>query len=703
MSGKADMTVVCAILSVALAAWAGDSYAGDEALSLKGVVVTATKTEKDIEGMAATVLVIDEDEIKQMGAASLRDVFEKTPELTMQFGRFPHPSSKSKSSISIRGMGSNGTLILVDGKRLAGETERPYELDRIPASMIERIEIVKGSMSTLYGSDAVGGVINIITKKPEQGFKATAGVRGGLNAYGDRESGSANLGVSGRQGGFGYKLFGNYDKTKPYTENEAYTSKSLNPSTNLPVPGDSQHLRTGEVAVSYRDKAEVFNLGGRVEYELSGSLKAGVDANYFEESREGLYRGAFRKTNSAPPPPVVMVVDTPVKSEDDNKRWDYSGDIEYARPGEFIGSLRVWRSEYEKRNRTTALDFTAPVNLKFSADVAFTGYEAQGTYFTGKHALTGGAEYRSEVRDSAAINPNPQSFDFIRKEIGYTSVYLQDDWQITDTLGAIFGARFDDISDAYEDSKATFKAGVVKNFSPSLNVRLNYAEGYRTPDVAELFVVSPTPGDVPRVGAEAVFGLKTTTHELKPEFARSYEAGASGEYGKLDYSAVIFFNDIDDKIELERVDVTGDGNADYLTSVNKTEVETRGFEAAIGYDFGKGLSSRINWAELRTEDKATGKELLFNPERTASLNVKYDIDGRYIISATARYIGEQLISDTEKAGAYTLVDLNVSAGLGKDRSYEVYAGIDNIFNERVDKALGSNVGAFYFAGLRIAI
>lgn len=681
----------------------GMSYAAEEPVTLKGVVVTATKTEKNIGGVAATVLVIDEEEIRQTGAATLRDVFENTPELTLQFGRFPHPSSKSKSSVSIRGMGSNGMLILVDGKRLAGETERPYELDRIPAAMIERIEIVKGAMSTLYGSDAVGGVINIITKEPEEGFKATAGVRGGLNAYGDRESGNANLGLSGRLGAIGYRLFGSYDKTKPYTEKEAFTSKSLNPSTSLPVPADSQHLRTGEVAVSYRDEAEVFNLGGRVEYELSGSLKAGVDANYFEESREGLYRGAFRKTNSAPPPPVVLVVDTPVRSEDDNKRWDYSGDLEYTRPGEFIGSLRVWRSEYEKRNRTTALDFTAPVNRKFSADVAFTGYEAQGTYFAGKHALTGGAEYRNEVRDSAAINPDPQSTEFIRKEIGYTSVYLQDDWQITDTLGAIIGARFDDISDAYEDSKATFKAGVVKNFTPRLNLRLNYAEGYRTPDVAELFVVSPTPGDVPRVGAEAVFGLKTTTHELKPEFARSYEAGVSGEYGKLDYNAVVFFNDIDDKIELERVDANSDGTADYLTSVNKTEVETRGFEASIGYDFGSGLSSRINWAELRTEDKKTGKELLFNPERTASLNVKYDINGRYSVSAAARYIGEQLISETETADAYTLVDLNVSAGFGKDRSYEVYAGVDNIFDERVEKALGSNVGTFYFAGLRISI
>lgn len=128
------------------------------------LVTTATKTEKSIDGVTASILVITQEEIEKMGAESLKDIINKTAGLTVQYGTFPSASSKSKSSISIRGMSANGTLFLLDGRRLAGEVRNPYDLDRIPASSVERIEIVKGPMSSLYGADATGGIINIITK-----------------------------------------------------------------------------------------------------------------------------------------------------------------------------------------------------------------------------------------------------------------------------------------------------------------------------------------------------------------------------------------------------------------------------------------------------------------------------------------------------------------------------------------------------------
>lgn len=92
-----------------------DTGAVDKVMETGPVVVTATKTEKNVEGVAASVDVITSEEIKLMGATTLKDVIEKTPGLTMQYGRFPHPSSKSKSAISIRGLGANGSLILLNG------------------------------------------------------------------------------------------------------------------------------------------------------------------------------------------------------------------------------------------------------------------------------------------------------------------------------------------------------------------------------------------------------------------------------------------------------------------------------------------------------------------------------------------------------------------------------------------------------------
>ncbi len=303
----------------------------------------------------------------------------------MQYGRFAHPSSKSKSSISIRGMGGNGTLLLIDGRRLGGETESPYEMDRIPADMIERIEIVKGPMSTLYGSDALGGVINIITKKTEETFLLGLDLGGGMNDQGD-----------------------------------------------------------------------------------NGTSKASVNA-----------RGR-------------------------------------------AGKLGAYRSEYEKRNKTTAGNFSAPVNKKFSADVDITGFEAETIWSVAKnHLLVTGGEYREVSRNSAAINPDPSNYEFVNDTHRFKALYFQDEWQITQTTNAILGMRYDDISTA--DNELTFKAGLVKEFLPQFRVRLNYAEGYRAPDTAELYVISPSPGDIPRIGAESVYGPKKTVHNLDPEFLKSYE------------------------------------------------------------------------------------------------------------------------------------------------------------------------------------
>ena len=174
-------------LSVWVAILLSAQIIASEKIELEQITI-ATKTQKSIDGVAATVEVVTQHEIEKMGAESLRDVVERTPGLNIMFGTFPSASALSKSSITIRGMSGNGTLILLDGRRLAGEVQNPYDLDRIPATVIERIEIVKGPMSSLYGADAVGGVINIITKRPSQKLKIDAGARYGANQDGDADN-----------------------------------------------------------------------------------------------------------------------------------------------------------------------------------------------------------------------------------------------------------------------------------------------------------------------------------------------------------------------------------------------------------------------------------------------------------------------------------------------------------------------------------
>ena len=180
----------------------------EESIKLETMTVTATKSEKNIDGVSASVLIIGQKEIEKSGACDLKSVFEKTPGLTIQYGTFPAASSASKSSISIRGLGFFGTLFLINGRRLANELPS-YDLDRIPASAIERIEIIKGPMSVLYGADAVGGVINIITKKPKKGLRASIDMKGGMNSSGEAENTNAGFDLRGKWNNLGYSLYAN--------------------------------------------------------------------------------------------------------------------------------------------------------------------------------------------------------------------------------------------------------------------------------------------------------------------------------------------------------------------------------------------------------------------------------------------------------------------------------------------------------------
>ena len=653
-------------------------------------VTTATKTEKNIDGVSASVIVVTKEDIERISASTLKDVFEKIPSINAQFGRFPHPSSASKASVSIRGAGANGTLILIDGKRLSGETEGPYELNRIPAAMIERIEIVKGSMSTLYGSDAIGGVINIITKKVDKN-SSTLDVKYGQNGHGEAKEKNVNFTTAGKKEDIKYKLFGSIIDTSSYSKNKSYTQVATNPTTGAVLAANPQNGINGTNKVTFGDDSNVKNIGTRIEKDLNDSVTLGVDLNYLDENREGTYIGSAQYAGGG------LIKNTPVNSEDNNRRFDVSSDLKYQINDDLSGQTKVYRSYYKKRNETTPITFAGPVSTKFSANVTIDTIESNLTYsLNDSNIITTGVEFREETRDSSAINPVASSSDFITKKVKYESLFVQDEIALTDSLNATMGARYDKISNA--DNKATIQAGLVQKLTENTNLRANYAQGYRAPDIAELYVVSPSYKDGKRFGSDVVFGPKTTAYDLKPEQSQTFEIALSNRLEKLFSEIVLFNTKIDDKIELVSY---GAGNAKYYTSENLDKVDIKGVELNLDYTLNDNADLNFNLTYLNTEDKSTNKELIFTPDLSASLGFNYKILSNVATNLSLRYLGEQY-SDTQNSATtddYTLVDVGVNYDVNK--TLTLYTGIDNIFDKKIEEELGTNVGAYYFAGARI--
>lgn len=770
-------------------------------LDLVEVISTATRTEQPIDGVAASVIVINAEDIKKTGAQTLKDIFNNTPGLIIQYGTFPASSSASKSSVSIRGVGATGSLWLLDGRRLAGEVKNPYDMDRIPASMIERIEIVKGPMSALYGADAVGGVINIITKKPKQGLQVDVSVRHGQNVDGDASQSHLNANFRGGSDKVRFSLTVSNQTTDPYTETEKTNTKvgggrhvpsqvppvpgflnpagptggnpfylqadgSVNPMPLVPANLAADRIASQaafdtfrasvqanvkdsyDVPVSYREESDVTTIGGRIDFDLSDRLTTGVEFNWFEEEREGTYRATFHPMGFMPPVghknnPVVghnldgtpisffqqfaklrgkiPAFDVPVNSRDDNNRVDISTDVSYEVSDDLLIKGRLYKSDYEKRNTTTMLefaDFGYPSEEKsaasgMSANVEITALETHATWAVNdQHLVIAGAEIRDEKREATVFSPGP---GFDTRSVDYKALFVQDEWDITETLLFTLGGRYDEYQqDAYvdatgsqrqgqTDSKSTFRFGLLKNLSDSLNLRVNLAQGYRVPDIRELFIQKQTPAGL-QLGAQTVDpAVGKTAIDLNPETVNSFEIGLTGHNERLTYEVVVFQNDIDDRIQQISVDSNADGQDDYFTFENVSTANTRGVETRLGYRFTDRLNTSFSWAELSTENEETGKDLEFNPERVVSARVDWKAGNSLNIGSSIIYTGEQFFQSAGvdmHTSAYTLVNLNASFALDNQDTWELFGGIDNIFDEEVDKRIGSNPGTFLFAGIR---
>ncbi len=707
--------------TVLLSIIASNLLIGNDTIVLEDVVTisSATKTEKKIDGVAASVSVISEQDIKKMGAESLKDILSRTSGLNIQYGTFPNASSKSKSSVSIRGMSTNGTLILVDGRRLSGEVSNPYDLDRIPASQIEKIEIVKGPMSTLYGADATGGIINIITKKPTSTPTIDFGIRYGQNSDGDDKNKNINLSVKGKKEKLGYSFYINKTKTTPYTQQEnadVYVKQiptgvtTVKPSAAVGLSAQLNGLSDNYFHnVTYKEESDILTYGGRVEYEFSDSVTAGFEFNKFDEERNGSYIGYFHPSNVAAGTGFIPVYNIPVDSEDKNERLDTAIDFKINATDDLVVQLRGYKSYYEKKNTTTTPNWN---ELKYSsqadsaqngmtANVDVRSFEAIANYFLNEsHLLTAGVETRKEKREASVFT---QSSELTEKKVDYKALYLQDEWTIDDTLNAIFGARYDDISN--NDSKATFKFGAVKNFSKEFNLRANIAQGYRAPDLRELYIFKNTASGMQR-GADTIDAtLGKTTYELKPESTLTYEVGFNGQIKNTKYDFALFYNNIEDLISQVN-------KGTYYTFENLDKAKSYGMELALQHQINSKLDVQFNWTELKTKNEQTNEELEFNPDRIVNLNLAYNITEDIDSSIGAKYVGEQYYQETINRGtptetivnsttnSYTTLNWNINYDYTKHIS--LYAGIDNITDKEIDDVLGSSSGRYYFAGMNVS-
>lgn len=672
----------CRILMTAVIIGSANSQAlaADDVTSWKTdeIVITATRTENPISKLPMAVEVITREQIEQSGALNLIDVLSEAEDVNAL-----EPANGRIGVAKLRGLDSRLTLVLIDGYRVMAGFQGYADLREIPAGMIERIEIVRGAGSALYGSDAVGGVINVITRQPTKALHGGLTISGGESREGEAGTIQTDGWVSGSAGKLGFAVAGTYYDRDRYDRD---TSDAM-------TDGDDRVIGAGSASLTYELKPGVKLTGGFVyadnrldgnRTQTSGDFEREVDSE-----RMMVHAGVELKTGD----------ESNLSLHLSHSTYDWNSDMD-----NLDGVPTVTNST--SLGTTTTTETTTSSRTKVSQDS--DQFDARWTGRIAEiHRLTLGAEYRTEDREDSsssvttkvvtktgAVNSGPTTSvtndaSSIEHDTNNLGLYLQDEFTGLKPLTIIVGVRYDDHSDF--GSEFSPKIAALLPLNDHLKLRASYAEGFRAPSLYELYTGS----------LQTKKSIILSNPDLDAERSKSWEVGADFSLEKLSASVTAFRNEVRGMISQVLVDDAT--TPDTYQYRNLSKAMTRGIEisASLRLPHGFTLSDRVSF--LDTQNLETGEALLFAPDISNVFRLDY-ANSRIGLKGNVRLVstGTQYSSVDEKIPGYTLVNCYLSKRVA--RNAELFAGVDNLFNDDANAAYGNNegsgaMGTYYYGGV----
>ncbi|WP_417093591.1 TonB-dependent receptor plug domain-containing protein [Megasphaera sp.] len=622
---------VLTALTVPAYAASADGAADGSAVTMKDVVVTATRTEADVKMVPNTVEVITADDIEKLGATDVYSALRLADNVQIM-----NTSTGFGHRISMRGMSSDSTLILINGQRTAIEdtetTQNLLALDRINVHNIERIEIIRGAASAQYGSDALAGVINIITKKstgkPSVTVGATTGTTNMSNYY------HIDL---GRQGKFSSTFDMNFSKDRQWTEHEV----SGLPVKNLQGPKQS------------------YNFSGT--YELGENKNLNLDLGYYKDKLSGDW--SHKEYNLGAWGGIVRLQDAKLETE----RRDASLSL----TGKTKKDDYMVRTFYSKLDKFRFLPYTALAKEYGETNkYSIWGIEAKNSHkVNGDHTLTYGTEYDRYDVDGVNFGKDGDN----GKNLNTYAAYIQDEWLLGDKWEIIPAVRYDHHSEF--GSKTTPHIGVTYLANDHNRFKANWGEGYKAPSVSELYM------DYTHMGV-----LTLGNPNLRPEESKNWDLSYEGEWGKTFGKITYFHNDIDNMISTRTVGGRHGYNEYY--NIDGT-TKTHGVELTLGRKLSRDLDVKVtsNWTSASNkvasaESSAHGVDGI--ADNITTLQLAYDDHCAYGYNATLweQWVHDYYESDSSQTYSYNTLNFVINKKYGD--AVRLFAGVDNIFNKKID-------------------
>lgn len=403
---------------------ASDFRLKENTTALDQVVVTGTRTPKLLKDAPIVTRVISESDIRRMDATNIGDLLQtELPGIEFSY------SMNQQTSLNMSGFGGNSVLFLVDGERLAGETLDNVDYSRLNMDNVQRIEIVKGAASSLYGSNAVGGVVNIISRESQEPWSVNLNGRYGAHNE-QRYGGSA---------GFNRGRFNSMTNVQ-YTSIDAI---DLSKGTDNPEVGDYSTIYGHST----------LNVKERLVFTAADGLKFTARAGYF-----------FRERNAS-------------KSLLDHYR-SFTGGLKgnYSPTGRDDLELSYSFDQYDKSDYLVLDDR----DVRDYSNVQHTLRTLYNHTFAGKHILTAGGDYMRDYLMSYQFEDNGSHTQHT------ADAFAQFDWNPHRKFNLIAGLRFDWFSET-ELTHLSPKVGLMYK-AGSCSLRGSYAGGFRAPTLKEMYM-----------------------------------------------------------------------------------------------------------------------------------------------------------------------------------------------------------------------
>ncbi len=560
-------------------------------------VVTATRTLQPYRTAPGSVSLVSKESLDLTPSPDLLSALQNLAGFNLQ-GR----GLGARKVFTLRGMESRHSLILVDGRRISATDETvghsDFQYSWVPVSAIERIEVVRGPMSALYGSEAMGGVINIITRAvPVKWEGEVSGLAG------SREDG---------RGGDEQVLSANF--AGPLGETLGLRLSAL------------YHFLDD---TPFEDQPELSELEGTESTGVNSLLTWRASENHrVEFSFDSLDDRRFRFTQGRRPP--IYKGTYMIDQQQIGLRWL----PQFAR---WSGQLGAYESKTDVVNSRT--NGVTPATPQFLRDrvVDFDFNRNMGE----NHTFTYGGELREEQLTHRAFNAGVGSAD-------HNSIFLQDQWQATKAVGLTGAIRYD--SHSFFDAEMSPRLYMVWSASEQVVLKAGYGHGFKAPTLKQ---VSP---EYRFDGPHSFLG----NEDVRPESSDSWEMSVDWQPNETFGWRSTFFNtEIQDLIDLKCIDNCGARLRRVYEYFNLESAEMLGLETEIIWDHVDKLGLRLNHTWLETEDKTSGLPLPERPKHQFNFSIRRDlVEDHFSLFLSGEFVGKQYYED-EELPAFNLFHANL--------------------------------------------